>query len=444
MKKKKIILACCMILIFNAINITAQTQVDTLKLISYNVGNYGFPQTNQCPLLNLTYKNAYLTTIIQYEQPDIIGMSKMLADPTFCNTTVITDALNNVCNGCWGHGTYSVVSGYGKENMLYFNTNRLGFVSSTVIYSADNNISDITLHKLYYKSTNLSTTHDTVFINIVLAHLVSGGGNDAQRGTEVAGAMTWLNAHFTSPANLIFMGDLNTTTSSETCFQDMLNSVNANTRFYDPPNQLGAWSNNPSSFADYLTQSTRTSDPGDCNATGGLNNRFDHILVTNTIMQGTDSALYIPGSYKVVGQDGLHTGNALIDPPTNISVPGNVDSALYYMSEHLPVALKLAITYPLTTGIENDFVQNLSLNYTSVIVNNLIIQPIKDKTIADKYTHCKAQIYDLQGRIISDNTINLNQLNTIDESGISDGIYFLRLINDNTPLFIGKFIKLKE
>ena len=328
--------------------------------------------------------------------------------------------------------------------MLYFNTNRLGFVSSTVIYSADNSISDITLHKLYYKSTDLSTTHDTVFINIVLAHLVSGSGSDAQRGTEIAGAMTWLNAHITSPSNLFFMGDFNTTSSNETCFQDMINSGNGNTKFYDPPNQLGDWSNNPSSFADYLTQSTRTSDPGDCNATGGLNNRYDHILVTNTIMQGTDSVLYIPGSYKVIGQDGLHTGNALIDPPTNNSVPGNVDSALYYMSEHLPVALKLAVTYPLATGIDNNSIQNIAINYSSYITDKLIIQPIKDKTIANNYTHCIAIVYDIQGRIISKNNINLNQINTIDESVISEGIYFLRIMNDTSPIFIGKFIKVKE
>jgi hypothetical protein len=164
--------------------------------------------------------------------------------------------------------------------------------------------------------------------------------------------MSWLSANVKAPSNYIFMGDFNTQNSSETCFQAMINPTDTMVRFYDPPNQLGDWAGTPLSFAKYLTQSTRLTDPGDCASTNALLARFDHILCTNPIMQGTNNVKYIPGTFNVVGQDGLHTGRALIDAPANTSVPLAVLNALYMMSEHLPVQLKLAISkqYPLPIG----------------------------------------------------------------------------------------------
>jgi hypothetical protein len=292
------------------VSISQSMKTDTIKVMTYNVGNYGKSPTSQCPLFNFDKKNSYLRTILKYEKPDIIGMTKIDGDQTFCFESVLKNVLDSICYSCWGYGTFSQESSFSKENILYFNTNKFGFSGSTVIYSADPKISDITLHKLYYKTRNLSVTHDTIFLRIVLAHLRSGSDKANARGKEVAGAMRWLNVHILNNENLIFMGDFNTSSSTETCFQDLINSSNNNTKFYDPANQLGEWSNSPEKFALYLTQSIRTIDPGDCNATGGLNNRFDHILTTSAIINGMNSIKYIQGSYKVVGQDGKHTGKS--------------------------------------------------------------------------------------------------------------------------------------
>ena len=445
MIKKQLLLVCILILLINSNFLKAQTLInDTLKLMTYNVGNYGKPPGSGCPLLNLTFKNAYLRTILEYEQPDILGMVKMSSSQLFCTDTVVHSVLDSVCNGCWGHGTYSIVSTYAKENMLYFKTNKIGFVSSTVIYSGDQNISDITLHKLFYKSPNLASTHDTVFINVVLAHLLSGGGNTSNRDTEVAGAMTWLNAHVSNPENLIFMGDMNTTASTENCFTDLINSTNNNTKFYDPPNQLGQWTNNPTNFGFYLTQSTRTTDPGDCNATGGMSNRFDHILLTSPVVNGTLSLKYIPSSYTVIGQDGDHVGNALTDPPVNSSVPANENSALYYMSEHLPVSIKMVVSYLVSVRIENYLYQNIKINYTTLVTDNIIVSGTSAKGFDNDYSNCKAIVYDINGRIISETLINLIQTNTIKVSEISNGMYFLKIIKGDITLLNGKLIKVKE
>lgn len=409
--------------LFNIALLNAQTALDSIKIMSYNVGNFGIAPTTSCPLLNINTKSAYLRTIISYENPDIIGLVKMNADANFCTNTVLTNVLNPICNGCWGSGSFSTVSTYTKADMLYFKTNKFGFKNSTVIYSADPNISDIKLHKLYFKSPNLATTHDTIFLKIVVAHLKSGSGNASDRATEIGGAMSWLNANTTTNENIIFMGDFNTTSSNESCFQKLINSTNPITKFYDPANQLGDWSANPNIFAHWMTQSTRTSDPGDCLATGGLNDRFDHILISSSLKNGTNSLGYIAGTYQVVGQDGNHVGAALIDSPTNISVPSTVNNALYYMSEHLPVVLKLVVNNPsvFSTNSIADLESQISItpNPSTAQFKVLIPESIKIDTI---------KVFTLMGAELVSESVTTNP--EINLSQFSKGIYFIQLIDE--------------
>ncbi len=440
-KKQLIIIFYIILSVINTIATGAQSvQVDTIKLMTYNVGDFGEAPTSQCPLHNFNLKSDYLRTILNYEKPDIIGMTKMNGTQMFCTDSVINYVLDSICDGCWSYGNFSQISTYPKVNMLYFNNTKFGFVGSTVIYSADKNISDITLHELYYKAHNLSETQDTVFLRIVLAHLYPGSVSTDKREAEVAGSMDWLNTHVSGNENLIYMGDYNTTSSDENCFQNLINSSNSNTKFYDPPNQLGQWSNSPADFALYLTQSTRTSDPGDCNPTGGIKNRFDHILVTSAIMNETNSVKYIQGSYKVVGQDGNHTGKALIDSPVNASVPGKIDSALYYMSEHLPVTLKLTISDPVFTSVNSHSKQEIKIEYAFINPNVINIKPITDYGLKNTCNIGKVIIYDMQGRIISSTLINLNQANEVDISNVPNGMYFLKLQIEE-EMFVKKFIK---
>ena len=402
--------------------------------MSYNVGNFGFPPTNNCPLLNINSKTAYLNSIITYENPDIIGLIKMNADSNFCINTVFNNVLNPICNGCWGHGSFSTISTYTKADMLYFKSNKFGLKNSTVIYSADPNISDIKLHKLYFKSPNLATTHDTIFLNVVVAHLKSGSGNSSDRAAEVTGAMTWLNTNSTTNENIIFMGDFNTTSSNESCFQQLINSTHPNTKFYDPANQLGDWSNNPNNFAHWLTQSTRASDPGDCLATGGINDRFDHILLTSSLMNGTNSLKYISGTYRVVGQDGNHVGVSLLDVPTNTLVPTAIMNALYYMSEHLPVVLKLVVNNPSVFGTSS----NANLETDCIIFPN----PSSSEftiTTPETIKLNRIKVYNLTGEELFSQVISTCNP-TIKLVGFSKGVYFLQLIDTNSVSIFKKIV----
>ncbi len=407
------------------------SQTDTLKIMTYNTLNYGFSSSSSCPALITANKHGYLRTILRYENPDILGLLKMDASPSsFSKTKVIQHVLDSVCLGCYGHSDFTNLSGYSKENMLYFKTSKLGYLGTITIYSADPNISDINLHRLYYKDSNLSINHDTIFINIVLVHDKSGINNASVRETEIGGAMNWLNANVTSPGNYIFMGDFNTQSSTEACFQAMINSSNVNARFYDPPNQLGDWALNPIAFSNYLTENTRITDPGDCGATGGMDLRFDHILCTQPIMQGTKAVEYISGSFNVIGNDGNHTTLALTDLPTNTSVPPSVLNALYYMSNHLPVSIMVSVTPPPT-------ISTAAINF-AFSKNGLVVSPnpttglFNISTGNTNFNELAISVMDMQGKevfreidkTLLRGTIYNKQINL---EGLARGIYYIRL-----------------
>ncbi|MES2284139.1 MAG: T9SS type A sorting domain-containing protein [Bacteroidota bacterium] len=406
-------------------------QTDTLKIMSYNTNDYGRDPSSSCPALITSNKHEYLKTILRYENPDILGLVKMVANPvSFSETVVIQKVLDSVCLGCYGHSVFTNFSGYKKEDMLYFKTSKLGYVGTTTIYSDDSLVADINLHTLYYKDPNLSVNHDTTFINVILIHAKSGYNNANIRAIETAAVMSWLNTHVTSPGNYIFMGDFNTHSSSEVGFQNMINSPNINTRFYDPPFQSGSWANNPTDFAHYLTESTRLIDFGDCAAAGGMTLRFDHILCTQSIIQGTRSLQYIPASFNVIGNDGNHTNLAITDPPINTSVPPDVLNALYYMSNHLPVSIRLAVTLaPIAiavndlSGSKNNFsvfpnptnsVLHIKGAYTSGTCEMLFKNNLGQTIIEEKYETVNNQI---------DSQLNVSTL--------PRGIYFLEIISKN-------------
>jgi hypothetical protein len=407
-------------------------QTDTLKIMTYNVLNYGFPSTSGCPTLITANKHQYLKTILRYENPDILGLVKMDASPaSFTTTDIVQHVLDSVCLGCYGHTDFTNLSGYTKENMLYFKTSKLGYLGTTTIYSGDANISDINMHTMYYKDPNLSVNHDTAFLKIILIHDKSGSNNASNRATEIGGAMSWLNTHVTSPGNYFFMGDFNTQSSTEVCFQDMINSSNANTRFYDPPNQIGNWANSPSSYAHYLTEDTRINDPGDCGAVGGIAMRFVHILCTQPVMQGTNSVKYIPGSFNVIGNDGNHTNLALTDSPTNTSVPPQVLNALYYMSNHLPVSIKVAVSFPSSTTSVFDNPSLAKINFT--VFSNPVNGFLRFKGSHISGDTCKIILKNSLGQNIIEEkyqVINNSIESQLNVFNLPRGSYFMEIISE--------------
>ncbi len=442
MKNKLAVIYTAFCILSIPLSVAAQQANDTIRVMSYNTLNYGFPATSGCPALLTANKHVWLRKIIQYTNPDILGLEKMTAEPaSFTADTIISAVLDSVCGACYSHTPYTNVSGYQKEDMLYFRNDRFGWIRTTTIYAADTNISDINLHELYYKPAGQEPGRDTVFLNVILAHLKSGSGSAAERSIEISGAMNWLNAHISNPGNYIFMGDFNTQSSAENCFQQLINSTNPNTLFVEPTGQLGNWNANPTAFANYLTQSTRTTDPGDCGAVGGQDDWFDHLLCSTAIMQGSQAISYIPGSFYVVAQDGQHVNKSLLASPLNTTVPADILSALYYMSEHLPVMMQLAIdTFHIANGII-PLEAEVQWQYNTLVTTELRLCTKINRAITNH--NCQATIYDFTGRLVHKQAINFNQ-SIIAADRFAQGAYLLVITSDDQPVFNGRFVKVSN
>jgi len=439
--RNNILVTLLFITLFANINTKAQTSVyDTINIMSYNVLDYGMPNTVGCPALNSPNKHEYLKTIVMYKQPDILGLVKMASFPTtFCTDTVIKKVLDTVCPGCYAHVDYTNLSGYEKTNMLYYKKAKFAYVSTTPLYYADNTVSDICIHKFFYKDTNLVYTHDTTYLSIILIHLQSGASNAASRATEITAVMNWLNANVTTLGNYMFMGDFNTQTSSEACYQSVISSPNIPTLFFDPVESLGNWVGTPTLYANYLTQSTRVTDPGDCGATGGMDNWFDHIMVSEAILYGSKNVQYVADSYTTIGQDGQHTLGAINGMPTNTSVPTNVLNALYYMSSHLPLSTKLAFKISSTYSINDK--NNLGNDVT--IFPNPVNDFIMIRFHLNYNKNIKIKLINTLGITVKELFINKNNFKNelrIKANDLTKGIYFIKITDDSGNAIVSKKI----
>jgi endonuclease/exonuclease/phosphatase family metal-dependent hydrolase len=297
--------------------------------MSYNLLNF--------PTNGIVDRDDTLRKIVQYEQPDVLLVCELNS------LGGANDILNNSLNvyGTTKYQRANYVSNQSSsnnlQNMAFYNSEKLTLYSQDVLTTTARDISE---YIFYYNSPYLAQHNDTIFIDFYVAHLKAsqGGSNAVQRYQEVKVFTDYIDTKPTD-RNRIFCGDLNLYNSSETAYQELINA--GTYKMVDPINQPGTWHNN-SSFTSIHTQSTRLANIGDSGSSGGLDDRFDFILISENIDNVVDSVSYINNTYKVIGNDGNHFNQSLLNG-TNTSVPDSVLYALYYMSDHLPIRLKLKI-----------------------------------------------------------------------------------------------------
>lgn len=345
---------------------------ETLHVMHYNLMYYG-QTTTFCTDVNnsLTAKDGYLKTILQYVNPDIFTVNEV-------GPSNVQHLLDNCLNvGGVTHYKRINTTNYSSSdlcNMLYYNSDKLGVVSQKAIATS---VRDINICRLYYKAPDLATTKDTAYITCIIMHLKAGDTEEdaAERAVQTDKLMAYLNS-VNKKDNYTVSGDFNVYSSSEECFQNLVNYSNANIRFYDPINQLGNWNNN-SSYKKYHTQSSHaTAGSAECFASGGMDDRFDFILVSDDLKTGAKHVKCLPSTYKAVGQDGNHY-NGSVNSGTNSSAPQAVIDALYNMSDHLPVTMDIVVNGPV--GI-NDYSNPADVELRNNITSNDLVLAVSPKT----------------------------------------------------------------
>jgi hypothetical protein len=421
------------VLVFALFSISAYSQ-DTLRVMHYNLMYFG-ENSSYCTATNnpLSIKDTCLEKIIKYVKPDIFTANE-IAPTTAMHQHILDNCLNVDGVTFYKKGQMTNASGTDLSNGMFYNSEKLVLFSEV---NKPTSVRDINIYNFYYKSGNLATTHDTAYLTCIVMHLKAGSTttDESERATQTNILMSYLNT-LNKKANYLVMGDFNVYSSSEQCYQNLINYSNTNILFYDPINKPGDWNNNYN-FADYHTQSTHYTSTSDCPATGGMDDRFDNILESEYIKNGTDHILYLPGSYHAVGQDGNHYNDA-INNGTNSSAPVAIIDALFAMSDHIPVALNLRVN------------QTVSINeYENNIVGLWFENPVDDELSLSvnllKKSKLHFSVLNLLGQSVytSETQAGESLVNySISVNTLEKGIYFLTVSDEQDNSVTKKFIKL--
>jgi hypothetical protein len=194
-------------------------------------------------------------------------------------------------------------------------------------------------------------------------HMKAGSGSgDQQRRLAEATAIRADTNSLPEGWNFLIAGDFNIQGSNQAAYQMLVGSqLNNRGRFYDPINSPGAWNQNIN-FRFIHTQA-----PGDTAGSAGMDDRFDIILLSDSISNGVDFT-YIGNrtlpystttwndpnhSHRVWGNDGttfqlpINTGNAMVGP---VIAQALLDAAATdHPGGHLPVFLDLRV--PAKVGV---------------------------------------------------------------------------------------------
>ncbi|MEM7039177.1 MAG: hypothetical protein AAF570_19530, partial [Bacteroidota bacterium] len=313
---------------------------DTLTVVFYNLLN--FPNGGG----GIPNRADTLEKIMRHLSPDVLMVCEL--NSAAAANDILNNALNTAGITHYQQAAFisNTSSGDNLQNLIYFNSNKLRLLSQQPLQTT---LRDISKYTLYYNDPNLAIHQDTTFIDFYVAHLKASQGstNQNRRNAEITILRNHLNSQPTL-RNSILGADLNIYRSTEPAYQTI--TTTGSYPMQDPINTPGSWNNN-GTFAAVHTQSTRTFQLGGDGASGGMDDRFDQILTSSNVISGADRVRYLTGTYRAVGQDGLHFNANLTDAPPNLSEPADIINALFYMSDHLPVFMQVEVGIPVPVPI---------------------------------------------------------------------------------------------
>ena len=291
---------------------------DTIRVMTYNLLNYSPPDYS---------RDQYYRTVIQAANPDILVVQEI--DTPEAVQNFLINVLNPGGSNVYSAGDF-VDGTYDSENALFYKTGKLSFVSNNRIIT---DLRDINRFTVDHVSSERSFA-------IFSVHLKAGRepatqlleADSVRRAMEVDSLRKVTNA-FPNGTDFIVLGDFNIYHPFEPAYEKLVTVIAGNEgHFIDPLTMTGVW--NDSGYAPYHTQSTRVRSFG-YGATGGLDDRFDMILMSKAVSESGGISL-IPASYHAFGNDGQHYNDSINQLP-NAAVADSIANALHYASDHLPV-----------------------------------------------------------------------------------------------------------
>ena len=393
---------------------------DTLTVMQYNLLYYGNTSGYCDEIVNNTqHKDECIRTILNYVKPDILTVCEFGASQAL-QTDFVRHNLN--INGADYWQTDNIINHAGSNiiNHIFYDSRKMGLKRHVALRT---NPRDTDVYELYLKTPGLAYG-DTTKLVCIVAHPKAGENFESSRRTLMQVAMDHVNQQY-STDNVLIMGDFNMYTAEESGYRLLTKTYsNQSILFYDPlanEGGVGNWNNN-NQFAKFHTQSTHYSSEN-CFSSGGLDDRFDFILMSDKIKYCYKHLRYVNGSYHAVGNDGHHF-NHDVNFNGNSAVPSYVAQALYDCSDHLPVTMKIAVDAHL--GIKENGMHSLQ----ATVAPN----PASDKAGVTFFNPAPGQIqfelYSLQGQLLQRSTAVCDEGSQQFEMPLHDqpqGFYLLKI-----------------
>lgn len=417
MKRKiyLIIIIACTALFAQAQDIITVMQYNLLYYGNYNSGYADCFETNN----NTQRKDECIRTIVDYVKPDIFTVCEFGATQQLQND-FLRHNLNINGASYWQSDNIINYAGSNIINHIFYDSRKMGLKRHVALRT---NPRDTDIYELYLKTPGLAAG-DTIKLVCIVAHPKAGMGYESDRRALMQKAMDYVNQYYPTD-NVLIMGDFNMYGASESGYRLLTQTYsNPSICFMDPlalVGGVGEWNNN-GVFAPFHTQSTR-SYSDECFSSGGLDDRFDFILMADEIAFSYNHMRYVSNSYHAVGNDGNHF-NMSVNQGYNSAVPAEVAEALFNGSDHLPVTMKIAVDVHL--GVEDHEAQSL---YATVAPN-----PASDRAVMSFFNPSKGQVefelYSLQGQLLQREVTVFDegsQQHVLSLQGLTKGFYLLRI-----------------
>jgi exonuclease III len=404
--------------LFIAFPSTGQT---TVKLMCYNVLNY--------PTGNIAGRVDTLSNIIEYYQPDLLMLQELKTEQGLIDTK---NMMNEVGYANFEAAPYipqqsNPFSDFPLQQSIIYNSEIFGLSEDSFILTE---VRDINYYKLWLKSENLSEGADTTFLHVFVTHLKSSTGSENQqlRLQMVQQFKNYINNNLDSDDLIILSGDFNIYNNSEPAYIELTGS-SGGINMVDPLSELGNWSGASFSHKEILTQSTRASQYAGDGAGGGVDDRFDFIMFSPSLMQLFGNLVYVNDTYKSLGNNGECYNQSITSCIPGNDVPADVIRSMYFMSDHIPVVCELST--PLTLSIKESIDSQVDLRFPN---GNVFNESIVFSVDSKPGSTLEYRVYNASGSIMTQlklvNTGQSEQI-LIPSEHFAQGIYFIYLIQDS-------------
>lgn len=329
------------------------------------------------------------------------------------------------------------------HNMVFYDTQKLTLENEEVYKTT---VRDINRYTFLLNTTEQDDA--PVRLEVFVTHLKSSTGTANQQirldminvfidALENVYADDEEHTPIAPDSYVLFAGDMNFYTSSESGYQRLRNADETNLRTFvdvlNPDNVLQSWTGNNANWHIMHTQSTRLNQYGGYGAGSGMDDRFDFVFFSDNLFDNPELE-YVEDSYAAYGNNGNCHDKSINDESCEGKYSLELRDNLFYMSDHTPVVMQLQTNQTFLSTPNFSQAELISFPNGNMPGTTLFVR------VDDSVTqNISFKIYNVLGQEVKVVPNNNSTLYQVDVSGFSNGVYYLMPQNSTGKTY--KFLK---